>query len=133
MKESGILDIINSIAVFQLVFFILFLFVRGNKVPSTFFLTLYLISQLIGYNNYLYLIKGCFFFKPLLILSMPCMFLWAPTFYFYVRSRLYKSFVPSWKLIIHGIPALILMIIIIYIFMKRGNIHEMENIGNLLY
>jgi AraC-like DNA-binding protein len=131
---SGILDIINSIAVFQLVFFILFLFVRGNKVPSTLFLKLHLFSQLIGYDNYLYFIHEAVFFKPLLMLSMPCMFLWAPTFYFYVRSRLYKSFVPKWKLLIHSIPAFIIMMIIIYLLLNSENFHgQIYTLRSVLY
>lgn len=121
---SGFLEIINSIAVFQLVFFTSFLFIKGNKIPSTFFLKFNLVFQLIGYNNCLYFIHNADFVKPFLPLSMPCMFLWAPTFYFYVRSRLYRSFVPSWRLMLHGIPAFILMIISLFILLAGGNFHE---------
>jgi len=127
MKESGILDIISSIAVFQLLFFTVFLFIRGNKIPSTFLLKLHLIFQLVGFNNYLYFILKADFFKPILLFSMPCLFLWAPTFYFYVRSRLHRSFVPEWKLMIHGIPAIIMMVAVIYIISEGGNFRERVN------
>ena len=131
MRESGLLDIINSIAVSQLTFFTLYLFIKGNKIPSTFFLKIHLIFQLLSYNNYLYFITGYHISKPLLILSIPSVFLWAPTFYFYIRSRLYIKFVPSLKLIIHGLPALLAMG---YIMLKTGFFHERQtNFGYLFY
>ena len=134
MKMSGILDIVNSIAVFQLLFFTIFLFIKGNKIPSTFFLKLFLIFQLIAYNNYLYFIQESGFWKPILLISMPCILLWAPTFYFYVRSRLYKNFVPSWKLILHFTPAFIMIISIIYVFLEDENFHEqISKLRNVSY
>ncbi len=131
MRESGLLDIINSIAVTQLIFFTLYLFIKGNKIPSTFFLKIHLIFQLLSYNNYLYFITGYHISKPLLILSIPSVFLWAPTFYFYIRSRLYIKFVPSLKLIIHGLPALLA---VLFIMLKTGFLHERQtNFGYLFY
>jgi len=131
MRESGLLDIINSIAVTQLIFFTLYLFIKGNKIPSTFFLKIHLIFQLLSYNNYLYFITGYHISKPLLILSIPSVFLWAPTFYFYIRSRLYIKFVPSLKLIIHGLPALLA---VLFIMLKTGFFHERQtNFGYLFY
>ena len=118
MRESGLLDIINSIAVSQLVFFTLYLYIKGNKIRSTFFLKMHLIFQILSYNNYLFYITGYQLTKPLLILSVPSIFLWGPTFYFYIRSRLYKKFVPSPKLIIHGIPAILAVFYIMYLLLK---------------
>ena len=134
MRESGLLDIINSIAVSQLIFFTLYLFIKGNKIPSTFFLKIHLIFQILSYNNYLYFITGYHIFKPLLILSIPSVFLWGPTFYFYIRSRLYIKFVPSLKLIIHGIPAILAMIYILYLLVITDFFHEQRtNFGHLFY
>ena len=119
MKGLGILDIINSIAVFQLLFFTVFLIIRGNKIPSTFFLKIHLFFQLISFVNYLYFTKGYYITKPLLLLSVPGLFLLAPTFYFYISSRLFIKVVPSLKLLIHGIPALLLMIYVLYLTFKN--------------
>jgi hypothetical protein len=134
MKESGILDIINSIAVFQLLFFTVFLFIRGNKIPSTFFLKVHLFFQLVSYLNYLYFSHNYSMLRPLLLLSMPSTFIWAPTFYFYIRSRLYIKYVPSLKLMIHGIPAILLMIIILILLIQGEFFHEhVSELGNALY
>jgi len=134
MRESGILDIINSIAVFQLLFFTLFLFIKGNKIPSTFFLKINLIFQTLSYINYLYFINGYQVLKPLLIFSIPSVYIWAPTFYFYIRSRLYLKFVPSLKLFIHGIPALLVLIYLLWVLIKTGLINEERvSFNNLFY
>ena len=134
MKESGILDIINSIAVFQLLFFTVYLFIRGNKIPSTFFLKIHLIFQLISYINYLYYSREYSMLRPLLLLSIPSTLLWAPTFYFYIRSRLYIKFTPSLKLMIHGVPAILLMIYIVTLLIQGELFHErVTELGKVLY
>jgi len=134
MRESGLLDIINSIAVSQLIFFTLYLFIKGNKIPSTFFLKTHLLFQLVSYINYLYFSRDYNFIKPFLLISMPSTILWAPTFYFYIRSRLYIRFIPAWKLMIHGIPALIVMIITMYFLIHPANFHvQISRLGNILY
>ncbi len=122
MKPTGILDIFNSIAVFQLIFFSVYLFVKGNRIPSTIFLKIYMLFQLLAYTNYIYWSKDIVLVRPVLIITMPSMCIWSPSLYFYIHSRLYKNFIPSWKLLIHATPAAILMIYILLIFTGDGNI-----------
>ncbi len=120
----GILDILNSIAISQLVFFSIYLFLKGNKIPSTLFLKLHLIFQLLGYINYFFFNRDYHFLRPLLLISMPGMLIWSPTLYLYIRSRLYKNFVPSWKLMIHAVPAIIMMMFIFPIIISGENFSE---------
>jgi AraC-like DNA-binding protein len=115
MTASGVLDIINSIAVFQIVFFTIYLFLKGNKIPSITFLKIYLLFQLVTFTNYLFWKYGYSFLRPMLLISLPSMFLCGPAFYFYIRSRLYKNFILSRKLIIHSIPAVLLLAGILFI------------------
>ncbi len=110
VEMSEILDIINFIAVFQLLFFGIYLFVKGNKIYSTLFLKIHLFFQLISYLNYFFWMHDSPLLRLFMPLSMPSIFLWAPTFYFYIRSRLYVQFVPSKKLFIHAIPAILMAI-----------------------
>jgi AraC-like DNA-binding protein len=121
VTKSGILDLINSIAIFQLVFFGIYLLLKGNKIASTFFLKLHLFFQLISYINYFFWTREWHVIRPLLPLSMSGAFLWAPTFYFYIRSRLFLNFVPAWKLWVHAIPAILSSAIVIYILFQREN------------
>lgn len=124
MKLTGILDIINSIAVFQLIFFSAYLFLKGNKTPSTLFLKIHLLFQLTGYISYVYWTREYYFLKPFLLISKASWLMWAPTFYFYIRSRLYKDFIPDKKLLIHAIPALTAMIFTLQAILKADNFDE---------
>lgn len=131
---TGFQDIINSIAVVQLVFFTLYLFIKGNNIPSTFFLKIHLIFQILSYINYLYFITGYPVLKPFLLLSVPSVLMWGPTFYFYIRSRLYIKFVPSLKLFIHGIPAIIALTYMLYLLVMTDFFDEKQtNFGHLFY
>ncbi len=131
---SHILDIINFIAIFQLLFFGVYLFLKGNKIYSTFFLKIHLFFQLISYVNYFFWIYDAPLIRPLLPLSMPSIFLWAPTFYFYIRSRLYVRFIPSKKLFVHAVPAVIMALVVIYFMTKWDDFRErMEVIGILTF
>jgi AraC-like DNA-binding protein len=121
MEMSGALDIINSIASFQLVFFTVYLFLKGNKIPSTIFLKIYLLFQLVTYVNYIFWSREYNFLRPFLLISVPGLFMCGPAFYFYIRSRLYKNFVLSWKLIIHAIPATLLLAGVLIILLIKGN------------
>jgi AraC-like DNA-binding protein len=124
MKLAGILDIINSIAVFQLIFFSAYLFLRGKKIPSTLFLKIHLLFQLAGYISYLYWTREYDFIRPFLLLSIPSWFLWAPTFYLYICSRLYKNFVAEWKLMIHALPAITVMLLMSPLLSDGENVHD---------
>jgi len=129
-----LLDIINSVAVFQLVFFTIYLFIKGNRIPSTFFLKIHLIFQIVSYANYMYFLKGIQIIKPLLLISVPSIFIWAPTFYLYIRSRLYIKFAPSLKLLIHSLPAIIIIIYVSIIFIHGEFFHDrISRFGNQLY
>lgn len=120
MTASGLLDIINSIAVFQLVFFTCYLFLKGSKIPSTTFLKIYLLLQLVTFISYLFWKFEYIFLKPFLLISLPGMFLCGPAFYIYIRSRLYKNLILSRRIIIHAIPAIILLAgILIILFLNQ--------------
>ncbi len=134
MKIAGILDIINSIAVFQLIFFSVYLFLKGNKIPSTFFLKIHLLFQLSGYISYVYWTREYYFIRPFLLISISSWFIWAPTFYFYILSRLYKNFIPGWRLLIHAIPAITAMIFILLAILNSGDFHEpIAKLGQVLF
>lgn len=124
MNNAGLLDIINSIAVFQVAFFTAYLFKKGNKIPSIFFLKIYLLFQLLSYINYIYWSRQYLILQLFLPVTMPSMFVWSPALYFYIRSRLYKSFQPSWKLFIHAAPAVLMMVFILVILIREENIFE---------
>jgi AraC-like DNA-binding protein len=49
------------------------------------------------------------------------MFLCGPAFYFYIRSRLYKNFILSRKLIYHAIPAVLLLAGILFLLLGTDN------------
>jgi len=128
-RIKGILDIANSIGVVQLIFFTLYLYIKGNRIPSTFFLKLHLLFQLTGYISYIYWTRELTFVRPMLVISVPSMFTWGPTFYFYIRSRLYKNFIPEWKLMIHAIPFFISVLFILPVMIEGDNFSD--NIAKL--
>lgn len=134
LEVSGILDIINFIAIFQLLFFGFYLFIKGNKIYSTFFLKVHLFFQLISYLNYFFWVHDSPLIRLFLPVAMPSIFLWAPTFYFYIRSRLYVQFIPSKKLFLHAIPAIIMALIVSFILISGEDLRaEMEDIGILAF
>lgn len=135
MELSGLWDIVNSIVVFQLVFFIIYLFLKGKKIPSTLLLKIHLISQLIFYPAYVFFTYENYLLKPVLLISLPSMLIWAPTFYLYIASRLYRNFVLSWKLIVHALPALIMLIIIFPVIYSGENFRDTlaHLVSNSLY
>lgn len=124
MISPGILDIINAIAVFQLVFFSLYLQVKGNRIPSTVFLQIHLLFQLLTYISYLFWSRDFEFVRYMLLISLPSLFLLSPTFYFYVRSRLYRNFLPHRKLLLHAIPAFLMMILTFRLIITAENFHD---------
>jgi len=124
MKISGVLDIINWIAISQLIFFSIYLYTKGKKVPSTFFLKVHLFFQLLGYFNYFFYGHGLPVISPLLLISIPGQLLWAPTLYFYIRSRLYLNFKPSIKLMLHAIPAIFLFLYLFPVLLKSENLPD---------
>ncbi len=121
MKVSGLLDIINSIVVFQLVFFTVYLFLKGKKIPSVTFLKIYLLFQLVSLATYLFWKYEYSLLKPVLLISVPSMFLCGPAIYFYIRSRLYKNFILSGNLIIHAIPAVFMLAGILFLLSATDN------------
>jgi AraC-like DNA-binding protein len=132
---SGMWDIVNSIVAFQLIFFTMYLFLKGQRIPSTLLLKIHLISQLIFYPAYWFFTHEYSFLKPVLLISLPSMLIWAPTFYLYIESRLYTNFALSWKLLLHAIPAVI-MVIIIYPIIYSGEDFRVilaNKVGSSLY
>lgn len=124
MKLSGVLDIVNSIVFFQLIFFSVYLFVKGQKIPSTNILKIHLICQLMIFTTYPAWRNDDYFLRFFFLLSQPALFLLAPTFYLYVRSRLYKNFNLSWKSLIHSVPAAVYLLFIIPILVNGENFHD---------
>ncbi len=124
MKLSGVLDIANSIVFFQLIFFSIYLFAKGRKIPSTDILKIHLICQLMIFTTYPFWRNDYLFLRYFFLLSQPSLFLLAPTFYIYVRSRLYRNFNLSWSLLVHSIPAVVYLLFIIPVLVRGGNFHE---------
>ena len=134
MRFTELLDIVNSIAVFQLIFFTVYLFIKGNKIPSTFFLKIHLISQLISFLAYYYYSQKQDFLMPFLTISIPVMFFWAPTLYLYIRSRLYIGVVPSKRHLIHGIPAIIVFVGISSVILRNVDLFDnLRLFGKLIF
>lgn len=134
MSLSGILDIVNSIVFFQLIFFSLFLFIKGRKIPSVNFLKIHLFCQLMVFVSYPFWKHEYSFFRYLFLLSQPALFLLGPTFYFYVRSRLYRNFDLSWNLLIHAIPAGAAIVLVTAVLIRNTDFHEnIKKLNHNLY
>lgn len=134
MKLSGVLDIVNSIVAFQLVFFTVYLFIKGRKIPSTDILKVHLICQFMVFTTYPYWRSDDNFLKYFFVLSQPALFLLSPTFLFYVRSRLYRNFRLTLKHLLHCIPSLITLVIIIPALISPGDFHSrIQDIGHGIY
>ncbi len=128
-----ILVVLNSVVVFQLFFFTTYLFIRGRKIPATFYLKIHLLFQLISYINYVYFSNDYPSLKYILLISYPCTLLWSPSFYLYIRARLYKNIIPSPKQAIHLIPAFILFLSLVIIILRGNMQQDLNTLGGIVY
>lgn len=134
MRILHVLDFINSIAVFQLIFFTAYLFLKGTKIPSTYLLKIHLISQLVSFFSYFYFRTGYPFLRSFLLISYPAMFLWGPTFFMYLRSRLYKGKIHKKEMLLHGIPSLATFVSVILIMSRNADFHQnVAYLGRILF
>lgn len=108
--KFGFLDIVLILLTFQLILFSFFLFIRKAKFISNYLLGIQLFSQAAGIfggfctNQYFYFIDS---FPGIFFSGDSFVFLWGPTFYFYVKSIAYKDFKLKIIHILHFIPFII--------------------------
>lgn len=103
----GLTDIINFIAMFQLLIFIFFLFRKKSNRQSNRILAFFLFVQLLiiydyesfSLKNYLIRLSPHFFF-----IGTSFIFLAAPVFYLYVKSLAFTDFRLQKKNILHAVP-----------------------------
>jgi AraC-like DNA-binding protein len=111
-----LIDIINSISCFQLVFFSFFLIHKGRKQLANLILTLFFIVQLIVIG--LFLLSNLYKSSDgainlnIFIAGVPCWFLFGPLMNFYIRSLVEKDFKIRAKNTVHLIPFFIGLIFI---------------------
>lgn len=69
-------------------------------------------------------------------MTISCMFCWAPTYYFYVRSRLFKNFKFSRGLLVHFIPAISSMSILLFVLIRgeevRRSIYQISYVSYII-
>lgn len=134
MGSPPMLDFVNSIVAFQLIFFTIFLFAKGTRIPSTDILKIHLICQLLVYTTYPYWRHENSTLKYFFVLSYPVLFLLAPTFYIYVRSRLYRRFRLTGKHLLHCIPAMITLALVLYVYFSGTDFHpRISHLGHMIY
>jgi len=127
---SGFLDVVNAIAVFQLMFFTVYLLMKGRGIPSTLYLKIHLISQLVSFIHYFYFSRHYEFITPFLTLSLAATFIWAPTLFLYIRSRLYVRVGPSAGQLLHAVPALIMFISVTIVLIRSEE--QLQDIRTLV-
>jgi AraC-like DNA-binding protein len=104
MKFS-LTDICFVISFFQLVVFILYLFLKKQNKISNYILGLFFICQLLIVSGYLishFLLSGTFYWY----IYYPFFWLVPPVLYFYVKSVVYSSYTFRYTHLIHVLPFL---------------------------
>jgi AraC-like DNA-binding protein len=102
------LDILTILTIFQLLFFVLFLFVRRGRRLSRRLLGVHLLTQALGilggfvdYNQFDFFYRN---FPHLFHTGVAFSFLWGPTFYLYVKSFAFSDFRLRWRHVLHALP-----------------------------
>lgn len=109
----GWVEIVNIIIIFQLLVFSAFLLFRKKHFLSNYILGAFLISQSIGLFSGLIDIQKNFFYSNnphVFFIGYPFVFLWSPTFYFYIKSIVFKNYRLKSIQILHLIPFLICLL-----------------------
>ena len=101
------IDIINSISCFQLVVFSIFLIHKGRKNISNIILTIFFIAQFIVILDFMLMNINGFkgnFYVYIANIHYPFQYVWGPSLFFYVKSKLTENF--KFKLfdLLHLVP-----------------------------
>jgi len=115
----GLTDIVNFIAMFQLLIFIFFLFRKKSNRQSNRILAFFLFAQLLiiydyesfSLKNYLIILSPHIFF-----IGTSFIFLAAPVFYLYVKSLAFTDFRLQKKSLLHALPFLFASLIFVFYF-----------------
>jgi AraC-like DNA-binding protein len=103
----NLLDTINLISVSQLLFFIILLIFKAGQTVSWKILFWFLIAQLLSYGNYFLFRFGTEETQWGYLLTAPAGFMVTPLYYWYIRSRLFRSALSFRRAVPHALPALI--------------------------
>jgi AraC-like DNA-binding protein len=128
-------DILNLISLFQLFLFIIFLLnksINKNQV-SNLLLETFFISQFLSISNHFILSQRDFFIDitpHIFFIGTSFAWLWAPLFYFYVKSLIYSDFSLRKKDIIHSIPFLLFLLFDIFQFHIQNSEEKAYLIAN---
>ncbi len=107
-------DIIDFIAIFQLIVFVIFLFQRKNYRQANRILGTFLFAQILMIFNFEvfqlqgYMAKG---FAHLLMIGTPAHFIAGPSFYLYVKTLAFADFRLEKKHLLHALP-----VVLVYLF-----------------
>jgi AraC-like DNA-binding protein len=129
----SLLDIINSIAVFQLTIFITFLIHKGRRNLSNVILATFLFCQLLTFANWL-LVTLVWNHPKILIhvycISFPVSFLWAPLMLIYIKSKVEQNFRLRFRYLFHLIPFFIALAFIIIQYHLKDSTTKLHMIQN---
>lgn len=112
--KVDLLDLINIIMIFQLLIFTAFLLGKKKHHISDYFLGIHLFAQAAGIYTTLSFMQYEFFYVEnphFVLIGYPFVFLWGPTFYFYVKTVAYKDFKLKW---IHSVHIILFLIFLIF-------------------
>lgn len=116
----NIIDIINTLTIFQLLSFAVYLLVVNNsRKTSNRFLALFFIIQSTCVLNSIiwrYLEWSIYHIPYFIYIPIILLKLWGPAFYFYVKSMTTPSFRLQFKDLLHTIPMLLFAVLIIFCY-----------------
>jgi AraC-like DNA-binding protein len=113
------LDLINIIMIFELLVFTAFLWGKKTHHISNYIFGVHLFSQAAGIYQVFGTLQHDFFYiqnSHLAFIGYPFVFLWGPSFYFYVKAITYKDFKLKWIQILHLLPFIVLLLFFSFTF-----------------
>lgn len=119
MLQIRLIDLVNTVSVFQLAFFSIYILKKGRFLISNKILLLFFLSQFIVILNYLTNnIFGQFqsFQVNTLLFSMPLWFVWGPLMFFYIKSQIQYGYEFKKQDFIHFVPFTLAIILYISYF-----------------
>jgi len=128
MAQNLIL-VITTLMIFILLFFILFLLHKGRRVYANIFLSLYLISQIIGIlHSSLFHMKSILLpeYIHLFFTGYPAIFLWGVFYYFFIYALLQPDFKLRIRHVLHLIPFIIVLAYFTANFYLSGTERKLE-------
>ncbi len=125
-------DILCLIAVTQLALFSLFLLTqkRGNLLSNR-LLALFLFSKCLGIINH-FLVRLEIRNPDLYFILVPFAFLWGPSLYLYIKSRVHENFRMSGRDVLHLIPFVLAWIYFSYIYHLRTSTSKIRMIASVM-